>query len=201
MLIHPAGRRKLRTALKDLMRWLDSEEIGSAIIGGIAVSIRGRPRLTHDIDAVVLGDEIGWERVVESAARHGFVSRTEEDLLDFAARSRVLLLRHRRSGIDLDVSLGGLPFEYEMVERSSIVDVGSLPLRIVSAEDLLVMKALARREKDMADIEGILEVQRNLDLDRVRRYLREFSSLLEMPEIHDDFERLVRASSLLPFHT
>jgi hypothetical protein len=35
---------------------------------------------------------------------------------EFAARTRVLLLRHVASGIDIDVSLGALPFERETIE-------------------------------------------------------------------------------------
>ena len=54
------------------------------------------------------------------------------------------------------------------------------------------MKAVARRPKDVVDIDSILNVNRNLDLDRIRHHLREFSSVLEMPEIQEDFERLLR---------
>jgi len=173
------------------MRWLVNERIPGAIIGGVAASIRGRPRLTDDVDAVILADDVGWERVVSSASPYGIVPRID-GVLDFAARSRVLLLRHEPSGVDLDVSLGALPFEREVIERSSIEKVGRLRLRLSSAEDVVIMKALARRPRDIADIEGILDVQRDLDLDRIRHYLREFSSLLEMPEIQEDFERLLR---------
>ena len=54
------------------------------------------------------------------------------------------------------------------------------------------MKAVARRPKDIADIEGLLTTNPDLDLDHIRHHLREFSSVLEMPEIQEDFERLLR---------
>jgi hypothetical protein len=41
---------------------------------------------------------------------HSIVPRIENPL-DFARRSRVLLMRHVDSGIDLDVTFGGLSFE------------------------------------------------------------------------------------------
>src|ERR1044071_1840284 len=173
------------------MRWMTRERIAGTIVGAVAVSIRGQPRNTDDVDAVVLGDTTSWERVLESAARYGFVPRID-DVLDFAAHSRVLLLRHEPSGVDVDVSLGALPFEREMIERSTIVKVSGLQLRLSSAEDLVIMKALARRPKDIADIDGILTVNPDLDLAHVRHHLREFSSVLEMPEIYDDFEQLLR---------
>jgi Nucleotidyl transferase of unknown function (DUF2204) len=178
-------------ALKAVMQWLTSERVDGAIIGGVAASIRGRPRITKDVDVVVLADDIGWERVLDSAARYGLVPRID-NALDFASRSRMLLLRHDKSGIEVDVSLGGLPFEREAVERASMVDVKRLRLRISSAEDLVIMKAVARRPQDWLDVDVILSMNPDLDLARIRHHLREFSSVLEMPEIYDDFERLLR---------
>lgn len=115
-------------ALKALMQWLTSERLDGAIIGGVAVSIRGRPRITKDVDAVVLADDVGWPRALDSAARYGLVPRID-NALDFASRSRMLLLRHEKSGVEVDVSLGGLPFEREAVQRASMVDVKRLRLR------------------------------------------------------------------------
>jgi len=173
------------------MRWLSVEGIKGAIIGGVAASIVGRPRMTADVDAVILVDDSDWERVAESASHYGLMPR-RADLLAFAARTRVLLLRHTASGIDVDISLGALPFEHEVVARALAVNLKDLDLRIATGEDLVIMKALPRRPHDIADIEGILVVHPDLDLARIRDYLREFSSALEMPEIQDDFERLLR---------
>jgi hypothetical protein len=72
------------------------------------------------------------------------------------------------------------------------VKVGSLRLPLVTAEDLVIMKAVARRRQDIGDIEAVLDRHPDLDLQRIRHHLREFSSVLEMPEIYDDFEKLLR---------
>ena len=173
------------------MRWLTHEQIPGAIVGAVATSVRGKPRHTDDVDAVVFADDMRWDRILESVGRYGFVPRIE-DALGFAAHSRVLLLRHEPTGTDVDISLGALPFEREMLERSSLVKVGRLQLRLISAEDLIIMKSLARRPRDIADIEGLLTTNPDLDLDHIRHHLREFSSVLEMPEIQEDFERLLR---------
>ena len=174
------------------MQWLTSEQIAGTVIGGVAASVRGRPRYTKDVDAVILADDIGWDRALASAARYGLSPRID-DPLGFASRSRMLLLRHDESGTEVDISLGGLPFEREVVERASIVNVKRLRLRITSAEDLVIMKAVARRQKDWADIETVLDINPDLDLARIRHHLREFSSVLEMPEIYEDFEKLLRS--------
>jgi predicted nucleotidyltransferase len=88
-----------------------------------------------------------------------------------------------------------LVFHRELVARSTLVDVGPLQVQVPSPEDLIIMKAVARRPRDMADIESILSVHDRLDLDRIRQKIREFSSLLDTPEIHEDFEHLLRRVS------
>jgi hypothetical protein len=48
--------------------------------------------------------------------------------LSFALRSRVLLLRHDPSGIDVDISLGALPFTEEAIARAVEGKVGKIRL-------------------------------------------------------------------------
>jgi hypothetical protein len=115
----------LRAALADLTAWLENENIPAVIVGGIAASVLGRPRLTRDIDALVLLPEEAWSRAMESAAKHGIVPRIR-DALGFARRSRVLLMRHTHSAIDLDIILGGLPFEQSAIERATMHTIAGL---------------------------------------------------------------------------
>ncbi|OHE58811.1 MAG: hypothetical protein A2Z47_10090 [Thermodesulfovibrio sp. RBG_19FT_COMBO_42_12] len=53
------------------------------------------------------------------------------------------------------------------------------------------MKAIARRPRDIADIESILDANPGMNLERVRMWVREFSSTLEMPEILNDLETIL----------
>ena len=181
----------LVSALNALARWFEREGIEGAIVGGVAASLLGRPRMTRDVDAVVLVDEYGWERFVDSGRRSGFDPRID-DPIEFARRTRVVLMRHTSSGIDIDISLGALPFEREMIDRHQSMTVGPVTIPVITPEDLIIMKALARRPRDMADIESVLDANPEMDLDRIRDWLREFSAVLEMPEILEDFEGIVR---------
>src|ERR1044071_5918803 len=123
----------LAGALADLMRWITAKEISGVVIGGVAASLLGRPRMTRDIDAIVLGDEMGWEAVIESARPFGIAPRID-DPLEFARRTRVLLLRHLPSSVDIDVSLGALPFEREVVARASMIDAGDIRVWVPAVE-------------------------------------------------------------------
>ncbi|MGH9835680.1 MAG: nucleotidyltransferase [Blastocatellia bacterium] len=76
--------------------------------------------------------------------------------------------------------------------RARTLTIGSLKLRVATPEDLIIMKAVAHRLRDIADIEAILNVERNLDLARIRYWVSQFAGALEMPELVDDLERVLR---------
>jgi len=101
----------------------------------------------------------------------------------FARKTRVVLLRHTVSGTDIDLSLGILPFEVEMVERSRVVDLGPITLRLPMPEDLIIMKAVAHRPKDLADIQAIAASHPGLDRERIRFWVEQFGEALDLPEL------------------
>lgn len=180
----------LRTALADLLQWLDGAGVPSMLIGGVAASVLGQPRLTQDIDVMAVAPESAWAGLVEAGARHGIAPRIT-GAVEFAVRSRVLLMRHEASGIDIDVILGSLSFEEAAVGRSQRHALGGLMLRLPRVEDLLVMKAVAGRPKDIQDMEGLLAANPDLDVAFVRRWVREFATAMSMPSLLDELEKVL----------
>jgi hypothetical protein len=65
----------------------------------------------------------------------------------------------------------------------------SLPLP--SAEDLIILKAVAGRPRDIGDIESVLAANPDLDLVRVRRWVREFATALGRSDIYKTLETLL----------
>jgi hypothetical protein len=176
--------------LADLLAWWREAHVRGIVIGGLAVALLGRPRTTRDVDAVVMLDEARWPEFLAAGAAHGFGPRVA-DALAFAREARVLLVHHQASGIDADISLGQLPFEEQALDRAQTVDVGGLAVPIPTPEDLIIMKAVAHRDRDLADIEGILAAHAKLDVRRIRRWVRDFAGVLEMPELLEDLEALL----------
>ena len=84
-----------------------------------------------------------------------------------------MLLLRAPSGVGLDISLGALPFEDLVVQRSSLFEFApGLELRTCSAEDLMVMKLFASRAIDIRDAEGIaIRHRRELDWHYVEEHL------------------------------
>jgi hypothetical protein len=174
----------------DLARWVEAIGARAAIIGGVAVALRGRPRATRDVDALAILPEGRWPEALQAASQLGFEPRVAEPLL-FAHRSRMLLLRHVTTAVDVDVILGKLAFEEKAADRATPMTLGATTLDVVTAEDLIIMKAVARRPQDLRDIEGLLDAHPDADIGFVRLWVREFASALSMPEMYQDLDRLI----------
>jgi hypothetical protein len=176
--------------LSDLAAWLEATQAPAMIVGGVAASILGRPRATRDIDALAILPEERWAEALGAARRFGITPRVENPLT-VAERTRVLLLRHEESGLDIDFILGRLPYEEEAIGRGELHDLGGVRVKLPRVEDLLIMKFIAQRPQDLRDIEGLLDAHPEADTEFVRRWIREFSTAMTMPGLLETFEALL----------
>ena len=173
-------------ALQRLLARFDDQGL---VIGGVAASLLGKPRLTADVDAVMLVSTDDLPRLIQAAAQEGLTTRIT-DAEAFARRNRVLLLQHQETGIGVDISLGMLPFEVEAVERGILHSLGEVSIRLPTPEDLVIFKAVAHRPKDLLDIQAIIASHPDLDRVRIEDWTRQFAQALDMPELWDDIAKL-----------
>lgn len=177
--------------LKAIQRLLEKLDNQGVIIGGIAVSVLVRPRMTADLDAMVLASIDQVPTILALANEEGLLPRIP-NAVEFATRNRILLLRHMDTQVDIDLALGLLPFEKEMVQRSQTIELGTLTLRLPTIEDLVILKAVAHRARDMEDIRVVLENQPPLDISRLEFWLKHFAEVLENPAIWDDIKNILQ---------
>jgi predicted nucleotidyltransferase len=87
-----------------------------------------------------------------------------------------------------------MPFERQLIERSSLFEFEKdCVLRTCSAEDLIVLKAFAARDKDWADVHSILLRQKDkLDMDYIRENLTPLCELKGEPEIMTKFHLMLK---------
>lgn len=151
------------------------------LIGGVAVQRWGEPRGTQDVDLTILAG-FGSEEGFVDALLAAFPGR-QPDAREFALRSRVLLLR-AGNGTPVDAALGALPYEERAVTRASDFPVAEgKAFRTCSAEDLVILKAFAGRDRDWVDVERIaVRQQGRLDEALIFRELEPLLALKEAPE-------------------
>ncbi|MEW6406870.1 MAG: DUF6036 family nucleotidyltransferase, partial [Chloroflexota bacterium] len=139
-----------RAAIEATQRLLARFDNRGVIIGGIAVGFLGKPRLTEDVDAMFL---LSTQEIPEflAAAKQEDILPRIPDAEEFARKNRVLLLQHSPTETNIDISLGILPFEEEMVARGIVQSTSTLSIRLPTPEDLIIMKAIAHRPNDLED--------------------------------------------------
>jgi hypothetical protein len=163
------------------------------VFGAQAVLVYGRPRLTADLDVVIEPAKAGPEALVALLACHGFALRFEvsEDHLRAAS---LLPMVHASSSLPVDVVIAAPGLHEELLARAQFVDLGGVVAPVISAEDLLALKFLAGRRKDLEDVRGVLAEQGDrLDLARTRDLLTAFEAASGDPRLLARLDRLVRA--------
>ena len=118
---------------------LEERGIPYAFIGGIASALHGRPRWTHDVDIFVRPEDAA--RTLEALAEVGFATQRTDDFW---------LYKGIKEGVLVDVifrSTGDIYLDDDMLGRSSVEEFKGLRLRVVSPEDLVVIKAVVHDEK------------------------------------------------------
>jgi hypothetical protein len=172
----------------EIHQFLTRLGIQYAVIGGFAVQRWGEPRLTVDLDVTVSAPPNDPEPLIQAILAQ-FPSRVEAPI-PFARRSRMVLVR-AGNGCPIDISLALPGYEDEVMRRT--VDYELEPgkvVRLASAEDLILHKAIAGRPQDIRDIEGIVFRQGDsLNTAYIRQWLQAFAKALDAPDLPERFER------------
>lgn len=147
--------------VKEVISALDHAEIRYALIGGLAVAYHANPPVTIDADFLIDTDNMdvvevlfrggGWE-AYPLVFRH-----TQRGLPRYGWAVR----KRGRTPIDL-VSTSGDGYLSEVVKEAVPVKLGGVSVPMVSAEDLIVMKTLVGRDKD---IEDTIAIRQAADVD------------------------------------
>lgn len=170
----------------DLQKVLHAQGIQFCFIGGIPLQKWGEVRFTDDVDLTIFC-ELGKEPDILPVL-NGYLTPRIEDATDVFLLGR-MYLGTSPNGKQVDISIGFTPYERRMMERAvdQDYDVG-VPLHICSAVDLTVMKTVAGRMRDWADLQRIIQRSGDsMDWDLVYQELR---PLLEMAGRDENLARL-----------
>ncbi len=153
------------TTLQDLAELFERESIGYMVIGGLAVGIWGIQRDTRDVDIAVAVDGRTAGPLLDVLRPQ--ITWVSPDAEELAAATGIIRFRHR-STVTVDLGVSETPYLLAAIERAVEVDVSGKSVKFCTAEDLILHKLLADRDRDRDDIRGIIRRQKK-SLDR--RYL------------------------------
>ena len=170
----------------------DSLGVRWYLFGAQAAIFHGVARLTADVDVTVLSGLHSTGRLVSVMEANGFGLRvTATD--DFVARTRVLPFVHSATRLPVDVVLAGPGIEEQFLDRAEFHVLEGVRVPIATVEDLVTMKILAGRPKDLDDAKGMLRARsEEIDLDHVRRMLQLLEEALSQSDLIPQLEQLIR---------
>lgn len=169
MASHPPDFARL---LARLTRALESRGIGFMLIGGQAVLLHGRPRLTEDIDLTLAAGPRSLPLVLSACEELGLVALPESPDT-FVRDTFVLPAADPDSGIRIDFIFSTTLYERQAVERAVSVELRGVDVPFATAEDLILHKLFAGRARDLEDVEGVVR-RRGAELDW--SYLEEWAA-------------------------
>jgi hypothetical protein len=171
-----------------LARALDAVGAGWYLFGAQAALIHGVARFTADVDVTVRLRDDDSKALVKALSSAGFQMRVEDD--GFIEQTRVLPALHTATGIPVDIVLAGPGIEELFLQRAEVHDLEGVLVPVARAEDIVVMKILAERPKDIEDVVAILAAHPDdLDLDLVRSTLVLLEEALGQSDLLPALER------------
>jgi hypothetical protein len=149
-----------------------------AIMGGIAVRAYGIPRATYDVDVVVAAPRTELPALFAAIRERGYTVPEVYDSgwVDTVAGMPLVKFRLylQGRGIDIDVFLAESQFLKSVLSRRRREMVDDLGVWLVSPEDLILLKLIASRPRDIADVGDVLFTSGQLD----EPYMREWADRL-----------------------
>jgi hypothetical protein len=181
-------RSPVAELLADLSRGFAAAGMRWYLFGAQAAIVYGVARLTADVDVTARAPAETptsvWLAIVE---RCGFERRFADPR--FVEQSRVVPLVHRASGLPVDIVLAGPGLEDEFLARAVIRTIDDVEVPVVEVSDLVILKVLAARPKDIDDLTSLLAIQRQqIDERRVRKVLTMLESALGQSDLLPAFD-------------
>jgi len=151
----------------DVLAALVAADVRHVVVGGVAVVLRGHPRLTVDLDLALDLAAAPARRAVDALTAVGLVPRLPVPAAAFAdpeqrrgwVRDRHLQVFSFQDPSDplREVDLFAedqVPFE-ELYAASELLLAGRREVRVASVEHLIAMKVAAGRPRDLSDVEAL----------------------------------------------
>jgi predicted nucleotidyltransferase len=155
-------KEALINQLQKVVNFLNEHKIGYALAGGLAFSALVEPRATVDIDILIM---------VKEKEMSGFIDLIKEKFESIIPHKepmrfneiqiwRVISFIKDREMI-IDFLLAESEFHENVINRAIEIDFYSSKIKIITLEDLILLKKCAKRTQDIADLETISDIFKN----------------------------------------
>lgn len=161
--------------LKTVTERLDKASVPYMITGSIATNFYATPRMTRDIDIVIVLDKSGAGRLINQLKNDFYVG--QEAVTTAIAERGIFNAIHNKSVIKVDfVVRKDSEYRHCEFERRRPIEIEGIKMWIVSPEDLILSKLFWAKESlsefQLRDVRNLLEGVKDLDMDYIGRWVR-----------------------------
>jgi len=162
----------LEDAYKKIVEFLNREKYKYIIIGGIAAGTIGKARITGDIDIDIIISRENISSFLDKAAKAGF-KVSKKRCLESVKEAGVFQINCEDFHIDFIIA--STDIEISAFERAKARKLYGIKAFFPTPEDMILLKIIPARDKDMFDVKSIILRHRD-KLDR--RYLKKWAMQL-----------------------
>ena len=150
---------ELDLAVKSLAEAFAARMVRHALIGGLAISMRGRPRYTQDIDFLVDVPQMALPGLLDNLVDRGFSLNPAVVIKEYVQEH---ITAFKYGAVRIDWLKPVLPFYSRAIADASPLDWSEgHSIRVATAEGLILTKMVAFRPQDQLDIDTLLTANRD----------------------------------------
>jgi 3-phosphoglycerate kinase len=161
--------------LEDVVRRLDTAGIPYMLSGSVAMNVYAQPRMTRDIDIVLVLAPADVARFLY-AFQDGYIAE-EETVREEVRRCGMFNLLEKRSIVKIDCILQKEgAYDAEAFSRRLERKLAGFSVKVIAPEDLILRKLIWAREShselQFRDVRNLLEMSEELDRTYLDRWIR-----------------------------
>jgi predicted nucleotidyltransferase len=154
----------------NIFKELNRQNIDYLVVGGLAINFHGIPRMTYDIDLMILLEPTNIQKTINSLSNWGYRPRLPVDPTDLTnEKKRTEWIREKNMKAftfysegqpigEIDLIIDS-PISYDKLkERAIIIKLQGDNIPVVSIRDLIALKQQAGRKQDLSDIESLEKI-------------------------------------------
>ena len=167
----------LTAQLKRIVQFLKKQKIDYALAGGLAFSALVEPRATMDIDLIVMIEE-NQLNDFKDRLKHEFGSIiTHEEPMQFKLAKiwRAINLIEDLEMI-FDFIFAESEFYKNAIKRAFEIEFFGSKIKVITLEDLILLKNFANRKQDLADLDKIYQTYNDeIDDEYLKAWAKELN--------------------------
>ena len=166
---------QIQMLFRKIIEELEKRKIRYLIIGGVAVNLHGYSRITKDLDLMISFEKENVDKFIELVNDLGYIPKVPVDIKEFAdpkkreewkneKNMQVFSVRSRDDEFEyIDIMIQDhLDFEKAYKNRKVFID-DKISVSVISINDLIKLKELAGRGRDLLDMKLLKKLREQLD--------------------------------------